>query len=265
MKKKTFAAFAMFALALTWPFVSCSGDDDDNNGSDSSTSEMTFKVGKVSFKMVPVEGGAFTMGSETTAFATKPEHDVRLSDFYIGETEVTQELWMEVMGSNPAKFTNSVKCPVENVSWNDCQEFIKKLNEKTSKTFRLPTEAEWEYAARGGNNPHKYKYAGSQAIDDVAWYEKNSDKTTHEVKKLTANELGLFDMTGNVEEWCDDWYGTYPSEAQTNPTGPESGRFRVLRGGSWTSSSESAVVTMRNRSLPDYQTNLYGLRLAMSK
>ena len=217
--------------------------------------------------MVYVEGGTFTMGATSEQGSDaynweKPAHSVALSSFYIGKTEVTQELWQAVMGSNPSEFKGA-KRPVENVSWDDCQEFISKLNQKTGKQFRLPTEAEWEYAARGGNSSQGYKYSGSNSVDDVAWYEDNSGSTTHEVATKRANELGLYDMSGNVLEWCSDWYGSYSSSAQTNPTGPSSGSNRVLRGGSWRNLAGSCRVSDRKDFSPGFRFHHLGLRLAL--
>ena len=137
-----------------------------------------------------------------------PVHSVTLSSYYMGETEVTQALWKAVMGNNPSRFKGD-NLPVENVSWNDCQEFIRKLKQKTGKNFRLPTEAEWEYAARGGKKSNGYKYSGSNNIGSVAWYDDNSSNQIHAVKGKRLNELGLYDMSGNVWEWCSDWYGQY--------------------------------------------------------
>ena len=191
----------------------------------------------VSIKMIKVEGGTFTMGA-TDEQGTDPDsdefppHQVTLSNFSIGETEVTQGLWKAVMGNNPSNFTGD-NLPVEEVSWDDCQLFIAKLNQLTGRNFRLPTEAEWEYAARGGNKSKGYKYAGSNTIDNVAWYKDNSGDKTHPVGSKAPNELGLYDMNGNVWEWCQDWFGDYSSSAQTNPTGPASGELRVNRGGSF--------------------------------
>ena len=187
-----------------------------------------------------------------------------LSSFAIGQTEVTQELWQAVMGSNPSNFKGA-KLPVECVSWNDCQTFIEKLNQLTGKKFRLPTEAEWEYAARGGKNSKGYKYAGSNTIDDVAWYTNNSGSQTHEVATKSPNELGLYDMSGNVWEWCQDWYGSsyYSNSPQTNPTGPSSGSSRVLRGGSWDLYARYCRVSIRGISSPGNRIYYYGLRLAM--
>ena len=181
-----------------------------------------------------------------------------------GETEVTQELWEAVMGSNPRKFSGSQR-PVERVSWNDCQEFITKLNNLTGKNFRLPTEAEWEYAARGGNKSKSYKYSGSNTIDNVAWYGSNSSSRTHDVKTKQANELGIYDMSGNVYEWCQDRYDRkyYQNSSQTNPTGPMSGSLRVLRGGSWSYYAGNCRVSRRYHFNPGFRSNSRGLRLAL--
>ncbi len=175
----------------------------------------------------------------------------------IGETEVTQGLWKAVMGSNPSYFKGD-NLPVEDVSWDDCQEFINKLNELTGKTFRLPTEAEWEFAARGGNKSNHTQYAGSSNSGSVAWY---GDKT-HDVAQKTPNELGLYDMSGNVMEWCQDWYGGYSSSAQTNPQGPSSGSYRVLRGGSWFNIARDCRVSGRYSYYPSDRYSYFGLRLA---
>ena len=212
------------------------------NGGDTSvqlafSTNKTFTVNGVSFEMIAVKGGTFTMGatSEQGSDAEsdeKPTHSVTLSDYYIGKFEVTQELWQAVMGNNPSYYKGN-NLPVEQVSWNDVQEFIKKLNQKTGANFRLPTEAEWEYAARGGNKSQGYKYSGSNTIGNVAWYTDNSGSKTHQVGTKAPNELGIYDMTGNVWEWCQDWYGSYSRDSQTNPKGASSGSSRVYRGGSW--------------------------------
>ncbi len=229
----------------------------------------TFTVNGVSFKMICVDGGSFTMGgtSEQGSDAEgseKPTHSVTLSTYYIGETEVTQELWRAVMGSNPSYFSGSRK-PVERVSWDDCQEFIRQLNSLTGQNFRLPTEAEWEFAARGGTKSRGYKYAGSNTIGDVAWYADNSNSQTHDVATKAANELGLYDMSGNVEEFCQDWYGRYSSSSQTNPTGPSSGSTRVYRGGSWRNYAAGCRVSHRFNDSPSNAYVSYGLRLAISQ
>ena len=235
-------------------------------GSVSDGQNKVYTVNGVSFKMIAVKGGTFTMGAteEQTDATPKewPTHSVTLSDYYIGETEVTQELWSAVMGSNPSYFTGNMQRPVEMVSWNDCQTFISKLNELTGETFRLPTEAEWEYAARGGNQSQGRLYSGSNTIDDVAWYWDNSSSTTHPVKTKAPNELGIYDMSGNVWEWCSDWYGSYSSDAQTDPTGPATGSYRVWRGGSWDFYATHCRVAFRNCNSPTYSFNCLGLRLA---
>ena len=216
--------------------------------------------------MVRVEGGTFTMGAtgnkKDSYKDERPAHQVTLSSFSIGKYEITQEEWQTVMGNNPSYF-KSAKRPVENVSWNDCQEFIRKLNTMTGKRFRLPTEAEWEYAAKGGNRGNDYKYAGSNNSDFVGWYSTNSGNCSHEVGRKSSNELGLFDMTGNVLEWCQDWYSFYSSNSQTDPTGPSSGSFRVLRGGCWDSSVYGIRVSNRVSSKPGNSSNCLGFRLAL--
>lgn len=191
----------------------------------------------------------------------KPAHKVTLSSFMIGKYEVTQALWKAVMGSNPSEFKGD-NLPVERVSWNDCQTFIKKLNSLTGKNFRLPTEAEWEYAARGGNNSQGHKYAGSDNIDDVAWYYGNSGDKTHAVGTKQPNELGLYDMSGNVWEWCSDRFEFYRSSAQTNPTGATSGSRRVYRGGSCGLAAGYCRVSFRDYDTPDYSYSRLGLRLS---
>lgn len=227
----------------------------------------TFTVNGVSFEMVAVKGGTFTMGCTSEQGGDcdndeKPTHNVTLNDYYIGKFEVTQELWKAVMGKNPSNWKGD-KLPVENVSWNAVQEFITKLNQKTGANFRLPTEAEWEYAARGGNKSNGYKYSGSNAIGNVAWYWDNADKKTHQVGTKSPNELGIYDMSGNVLEWCQDWYGNYSSGNQTNPTGPSAGFYRVLRGGSWYYIARNCCVSYRYRSNPDGRGNDFGFRLVL--
>lgn len=217
--------------------------------------------------MVRIEGGTFTMGatSEQSSDAhddEKPAHQVTLSSFSIGKYEVTQEEWQAVMGSNPSHFKGA-KRPVEKVSWNDCQEFIRKLNQMTGKHFRLPTEAEWEYAARGGNRSNGYKYAGSNSLGNVAWYTDNSGGETHPVGQKSPNELGLYDMSGNVWEWCQDWFGSYSSSSQTNPTGPSIGSFRVYRGGSWNYDARNCRSSIRYDITLSISDDGLGLRLAL--
>ena len=216
---------------------------------------------------VRVEGGTFTMGATAEQGSDadsneEPAHQVTLSTYYIGKYEVTQAEWQAVMGTNPSEFKGD-NLPVENVSWYDCQEFIRKLNELTGKEFRLPTEAEWEYAARGGKRSYGAKYAGDNDIDNVAWYEGNSNSTTHPVGQKRPNELGLYDMSGNVWEWCQDWYGDYSSASQTNPQGPGSGNERVLRGGCWHNGAWYSRLSFRIDCAPGYRDGNRGLRLAL--
>ena len=229
-----------------------------------------FDVEGVKFKMVYVEGGTFNMGAteEQKADAEEdesPVHEVKLDDYYIGETVVTQELWKAVMKRNPSLFQDSDNLPVERVSWDDAIEFIKKLNDKTKRTFRLPTEAEWEYAARGGKEGKDkgYKYSGSNYIDRVAWYRKNSEFETHPVKSKCPNELGVYDMSGNVMEWCHDGYGKYSSDAQDNPQGSNS-ENRVFRGGSWIFEPERCRVSYRNYDKYTFRCYYLGFRLVMN-
>ena len=224
----------------------------------------TYTANGVSFTMIGVEGGTFQMGSTTGDSDEKPVHEVKVSPFSIGQTEVTQELWEAVMGTNPSNW-KGLKLPVEKVSWNDCQTFITKLNQMTGKTFRLPTEAEWEYAARGGTKSKGYTYSGSNTIDDVAWYTSNSGSKTHEVATKLANELGIYDMSGNVWEWCQDLYSDtyYSSSVINNPTGPTSGSIRVFRGGSWINFATDCRVAFRNWITPTSTDDFLGLRLAL--
>ena len=237
-----------------------------NSGMTSSADNQVITVGNVSFTMIRVDGGTFTMGATSeqgsdASSGEKPAHQVTLSPYYIGETEVTQALWEAVMGSNPSNFIGSNR-PVEKVSWNDCQEFIQKLNQETGRKFRLPTEAEWEFAARGGKYSKGYKYSGSNNLKDVAWFGDKSSQT-HDVKTKQANELGLYDMSGNVWEWVQDWRGEYPSSAQSNPTGPSLGFNRVNRGGSWQLGARFCRVSFRLSCSPDNRGDNLGLRLAL--
>ena len=230
-------------------------------------STRTFTINGVSFKMILVEGGTFKMGATSDQGIViygdeEPTHDVTLSYYYIGETEVTQELWKAVTDINLSNFSG-LRRPVETVSWNDCQYFITRLNSLTGQNFRLPTEAEWEFAARGGNNSGCYMYAGSNSLDDVAWYWDNSRRETHEVAQKAPNELGLYDMSGNVYEWCQDWYGSYSSSSQTNPTGPSSGSDRVSRGSCWDSYASECRLSIRHSYSPNNKGKHLGLRLVL--
>ena len=234
-----------------------------------------FTVGDVTFYMIPVEGGTFSMGAtpeqgSDASSREKPVHQVTVSSYYIGETEVTQALWLAVMGTMPSNFTG-MQLPVEQVSWEDCQAFIAALNAMTGQQFRLPTEAEWEFAARGGNMSMGYKYSGSDNLASVAWYSYNDSWDvrgtgyygTHPVATRNPNELMLYDMSGNVHEWCQDWYGAYDAGEQVNPVGPAGGTTRVYRGGSWYFDEWFCRVSFRNSVSPSYTSYGIGLRLAM--
>ena len=227
----------------------------------------SFTIGGVTFNMVPVTGGTFTMGftGETPDIDDEgalPAHQVTLSSYSIGETEVTQALWVAVMGSNPSYYTGDLNMPVEQVSWDDCQQFITQLNQMTGMTFRLPTEAEWEFAARGGNLSHGYMYAGSDTPGNVAWC-NSSVSTTQPVGQKVPNELGLYDMSGNVWEWCNDYSGLYSDDAQTNPTGPESGSSRICRGGAFFNPKSNSRVWYRTEASASQTANGLGFRLAL--
>ena len=239
-----------------------------DNKSSAFANVLPITVNGITFNMIKVDGGTFTMGATSEQKDPeddeKPTHQVTLSSYYIGETEVTQALWKAVMRKNPSRFKGGNK-PVEMVSWEDCQTFIGKLNGLTGKSFRLPTEAEWEYAARGGNRSNHTQYSGGSMIDDVAWYDGNSGSKTHSVKTKRPNELGLYDMSGNVWEWCQDWYGYYSSNAQTNPTGPDSGSKRVFRGGSLYSIVSLCRSSYRLCDSPGYRISGLGFRLALSE
>ena len=231
--------------------------------------DLLFNVNGVQFKMVYVDGGTFVMGAteqDDEAWGDeKPQHKVTLDDYYIAETQVTQALWQAVMGDNPSHWKGD-NLPVETISWDDCQEFIKKLNQLTGKTFALPTEAQWEFAARGGNLSKGYKYAGSDNLDEVAWFGDNSNRQTHTVAQKKSNELGLYDMSGNVWEWCNDWYDYtyYELSPECNPQGPTSGVNRVLRGGCWDGVARRCRVLSRDFSDFDYRNDGSGMRLSLS-
>ncbi len=216
-------------------------------------------------EMVIVSGGTFNMGSNSCPGYTneRPEHAVTLKSYKIGKYEVTQKLWRAVYGTKPSCFTGD-NLPVEQVSWIDIQAFIKKLNQKTGKHFRLPTEAEWEFAARGGNSSNGFTYSGTNTIGDVAWYRDNCGSKTHIVGIKQANELGLFDMSGNVWEWVNDWYSDtyYSISPSSNPQGPSGGIYKVLRGASWFSDDFECRSVTRYKNAPDVRSSLLGFRLA---
>ncbi len=239
----------------------------NNAYSHQGTSTITINVGNVSFEMVKVEAGSFIMGCTSEQgncdSDENPYHRVVISnDYYIGKFEVTQELYEAVMGVNPSNW-KSFDQPVENVNWNDCQEFCIELSRMTGRHFRLPTEAEWEYAARGGGKDISTKFSGSSNIAEVAWYRENSEGQPHPIGKLLPNELGIYDMSGNVWEWCQDKYGTYVSNTQTDPQGASSGRDFVLRGGSWEYSAAGCRIANRNNGKPENRFNSYGFRIVL--
>ena len=229
-------------------------------------SEM-FSVGGENFIMNYIEGGSFDMGAtaemDTVGFGLqdeKPVHKVYVESFAIGVFEVTQELWQAVMGTNPS-YDKSKFCPVESVSWNDCQEFIQKLNAITGKQFRLPTEAEWEYAARGGKYAKGYRYSGSNNLGEVGSFYHGSWPAWASRK---PNELGLYDMSGSVNELCSDYMGDYSAEEQVCPVGPVSGSERVMRGGSFGDDPINCRISARFGIAPDKRASNVGLRLALS-
>lgn len=248
------------------------GDSSESASMDSDVLE--FEVEDVSFKMILVEHGHFMMGAtseqEDPDDDEKPVHKVTLTkDYYMGETQVTQALWKAVMGDNPFYFEGEER-PVEYVSWDECQEFIMKLNRKLrsqlhGKFFRLPTEAEWEFAARGGNNSCGYQYSGSDDLDEVACYSGNSDHETCDVASFAPNELGIYDMSGNVCEWCHDCYGSYNRSSQTDPQGPLSRAHRVFRGGSYYGVVGKCRLSYRNYLCSELRDCDLGLRLALSE
>lgn len=243
---------------------------------------QTYTVNGVSFKMIYVEGGTFMMGAteeqvDDAEYNEVPVHQVTVSSFNISQTQVTQELWLAVMGNNPSYFrsptvTENLNRPVEQVTWNDCQEFIVKLNELTGLNFRMLTEAEWEFAARGGNKSHGYKYSGSDDIDEVAWIYSNIPPNPGQngrgygpepVATKKPNELGIYDMSGNVVEWVQDRNGSYTSEPQIDPTGSETGMSRMARGGSWRNGPGDCRVSYRFSQSPNWYFYDMGLRLAL--
>lgn len=218
-------------------------------------------------EMVRVEGGTFTMGSNRGVADEKPTHIVSLSTFEIGKYEVTQRQWSSVMGEGHAFFhADCDSCPADNVSYLKISEFLLKLNQLTGQHFRLPTEAEWEFAARGGNRSHGFRYSGSNIVDSVAWKPGNAGNISHPVGLLKPNELGIHDMSGNVWEWCSDLYQPdfYQFSPKENPQGPVTGTRYVIRGGSWYFDSTGLQVTDRDKSTPEVRYGYVGFRLCRS-
>ena len=233
---------------------------------------LLIELDSLSFRMMPVEGGSFTMGctrrnGEVNTYIDElPTHKVTVNSFYLGRHEVTQALWKAVMGENPSKWTGNDSLPVEQVSWNDAQIFIARLSQITGLRFRLPTEAEWEFAARGGNLSHGTVYPGTASmLFETCWYGGNSGGHSHPVGQLKPNELGLYDMGGNVLEWCSDWMTAYSPGPQSSPQGPKHGENRILRGGCFNSPTWGCSVWERSWYLPDFRYSWQGLRLALDK
>ena len=231
--------------------------------------ERVRKSFDIDMDMVFVRGGTFMMGCTPEQGSDcyqdeTPAHRVTLDNFYIGKYEVTQAQWRAITGNTPTSSSTGDNLPVVNVSWNEVQGFINGLNQKTGDNYRLPTEVEWEYAARGGSQSQGYKYSGSNNIGEVAWYENNSGKKINPVGTKKPNELAIYDMSGNVYEWVNDWYGDYNSSPQTNPKGPSSGSKRVLRSGSWSSPARITRVSDRDNDNAVDRYNNVGFRLARS-
>ena len=291
MKKILFLVFVFVCVNVSAQINSCDVNYDNKvntadvvavytniiDGTVPTKPEMTSKSFEISgsllnLVMMPVEGGTFMMGG--TGEQVDPNDDetphlVTLSDYYIEISEMPQVIWEAVMGSNPSEHVGVVY-PVENVSWNDCQTFISKLNlmladQLNGMKFRLPTEAEWEFAARGGNKSMHYQYSGGNDIDKIAWNKDNSDDNTHAIMNKTSNELGLYDMSGNVWEWCQDWYDSnyYSNSPTVNPQGPSSSYWRVFRGGSW-NNAENCRTARREFYTPQSARNHIGFRLVLS-
>ena len=271
---KACAELAIELLGMTSDTRSGNGGGSGRTGSNTysgsqGAATLTFTVGGVTFEMIKVEAGTFTMGCTSEQGSDcyddeEPFHRVTISqDYYIGKFEVTQELYEAVMGTNPS-IRKAFDRPVENVSCNDAHEFCAELSRMTGRRFTLPTEAEWEYAARGGTKSYGYKYSGSNSISEVAWYgNSTANGQTHSVGTKSPNELGIYDMSGNVWEWCLDWYGNYSSASQTDPMGPGSGSLRVLRGGGWRNGARYCRVANRYGDTPDYRSIYYGFRVVL--
>lgn len=219
-------------------------------------------------EMVFVKGGNFMVGSKSGGYDEKPVHEVYLDDFYIGKYEVTQSEWYKVLPKDPSKryFPGCDSCPVERVTWYQVQEFISTLNGLTGQNYRLPTEAEWEYAASGGTLSQRYKYSGSNKADSVAWTDGNAGNRVHPIGKKKPNELGIYDMSGNVFEWCSDWYSSYYYKLSSfeNPGGPLEGEQKVMRGGSWFFDRSGVRIADRDKGNPDFRYGYVGFRLCRS-
>ena len=226
-----------------------------------------------SFELVDVEGGTFFMGAQNndsesfnydaSAYQIEaPVHEVSMTSYAIGKFEVTQAQWIAAMGTNPSVVQGD-SLPVENVTWEQVQEFISILNENSGLSYRLPTEAEWEFASRGGNKSHGFSYSGYSVLGACGWYYSNSAATTHKIGNKTPNELGIYDMSGNVREWCNDWFGYYSPESVYNPQGAEYGSVKVNRGGSWTTPAVNCRNSYRHTDYPYEAAHDLGFRLVL--
>ena len=256
------------AIFLTFLLCCCLKANCQVNSDSGSFVNYTETGNNVNIAMIAVQGDTFMTGCTSEQDndcndSEKPAHRVTVSDFYIGKYEVTQAQWKAVMGNNPSRFKGD-NLPVEQISWNDVQEFISKLNAQTGKQYRLPTEAEWEYAARGGKNSKGYKYSGNNTVNEVAWIDSNSGQSTHAVGTKLPNELGIYDMSGNVMEWCSDWLSQYTINAKLNPIGANAGTHHVGRGGSFRSTERVVRVSARAGNKPDDRGMNLGFRLARS-
>jgi formylglycine-generating enzyme required for sulfatase activity len=262
LKMKRFAF--MVAVMLMASSLGSTVSAAEKKAAKTAAASKNFKDKNTGMEFVFVKGGCFQMGDAfgDGAAEEKPVHKVCVGNFHMGKYEVTQGQWQQVMGENPSKFKQcGLDCPVENVSWNDAQEFISRLNKKSGAKYRLPTEAEWEYAARSGGK--KEKLAGGGKLNDIGWYAGNSGGTTHPAGKKQPNGLGLYDMSGNVFEWCNDWHDDayYTDSPQQNPKGPAKGADRVARGGSYEDEPESLRTVNRNYNNVDFRNGNFGLRL----
>ena len=274
MKRMYPALIALIVMAIA---ANCSKSSSEKETMPEKPVEK-FEANGVTFNMIRVEGGTFDMGATPEQGITNtmeayrretPVHPVTLDSYYIGETEVTQALWEAVMGTNSSWFQDDKNNPVDRIGYNQCISFINKLNTITGKKFRLPTEAQWEFAARGGNKSRGYKYSGSDSFTSAAWLKDNSEEKTHPVKTKLANELGIYDMSGNVWEWCSDMQGYYPSSMpQTNPTGPkdygDAPQYHIFRGGDCSTTAWYCRVSYREvNSNPVDRAYFIGFRLAL--
>ncbi|MCM1531612.1 MAG: formylglycine-generating enzyme family protein [Bacteroides sp.] len=276
---KNHVKIALLGLLTLSLFAACEKEKNNEKRANTPQEAFTETAFEMELEMVYVEGGRFQMGAtaeqgDDVVDDEKPVRTVRLDSYYIGKHEVTQAQWISVMGTTLAQQKDKANFekplvgegdnyPMYYVSWNDAQKFCEMLSEKTGKKYVLPTEAQWEYAARGGKKSKGYKYAGGNTISEVAWYYENSKEKTHEVGTKKANELGIYDMSGNVWEWCSDWYGSYDRAGTDNPTGPKNGTSRVKRGGSWYFDVSGCRVSERSCGYSVWQNDFFGFRVAM--